>query len=77
MFTTFRKVFTGITVVNEGVDVAVGNGKYRTASTAIPTIGPTLWDEFFTAKAVRAISAFSGNDFNGGFVDEFHRAMVP
>jgi hypothetical protein len=26
---------------------------------------------------VRAIAAFSGNDFNGGFVDEFHKRMVP
>jgi hypothetical protein len=26
---------------------------------------------------VRAVAALAGNDFDGGFVDEFHALMVP
>ena len=77
MLAAFGKMFARVAVVDQGVDVAIGDGKYCAASAAITTIGSTFRNEFFTAKAMRAISAFAGNDFNGGFVDEFHKAMVP
>ena len=77
MLTTFRKMLARIAIVNQGVDIAIGNGEHCTASTAITTVGSTLRDEFFSAKTVRAIAAFAGNHFNGGFVDEFHKRMVP
>ena len=77
MLAAFGEMLARVTVVNQGVDVAIGDGKYSAASAAITTIGSTFRNEFFTAKTVRAIAAFTGNHFNGGFVDEFHKRMVP
>src|SRR5690606_42007253 len=58
--------------VDKRVDVAVGHGKDAAAAPAVTAIGPALGDEFFAAKARHAIAAFTGDDFDGGFVYEFH-----
>src|SRR5690606_12988563 len=60
------------TEVDQGVDVAVGNGVDTAAAPAIAAIRPAFGNEFFAAKARRAIAAFAGNDFDGCFVYEFH-----
>ena len=58
--------------VDQRVDVAVGNRIDRAAAAAVAAIRAALGDEFFAAKARHAIAAFAGDDFDGGFVYEFH-----
>ena len=77
VFTIFCQVLARVAEVDQGVDVAIRDGEDAAAFAAVTTVGSALGDEFFTAKAVRAVAAFAGNDFNGGFVDEFHALMVP
>jgi hypothetical protein len=72
MLAIFSKMFARVAKVDQGVDVAVGEREHTAASSAIATVRSALRDEFLTAKAVRAIAALAGNNFDGGFVDEFH-----
>ena len=65
-------MFACVAVVDQRIDVAISDCKNATTSTAIAAVWPTLGDEFLTAKTMRAIAALAGNDFDGGFVDEFH-----
>jgi hypothetical protein len=65
-------MFACVAEINQGVDVAVGRSKDATAFATIAAVWATLWDEFLAAKAMRTIAAFPSNDFNSGFVDEFH-----
>jgi hypothetical protein len=75
VFAVTTDMFACVAEINQGVDVAVGRSKDATAFATIAAVWPTLWDEFLAAKAMRAIAAFSSNDFNSGFVDEFHRLL--
>src|SRR5690606_8417187 len=61
-----------IAEVDQGIDVAIGNGEDAAATPAVAAIGPAFGNEFFAAKAGRAVAAFTGNDFDGCFVYEFH-----
>ena len=72
MLTVFRKMFARVAVVDQRIDVAIRDCKNATASAAIAPVWSTLGDELFTAKTVRAVAALAGNNFDGGFVDEFH-----
>ena len=68
-------MFACVAEINQCIDVSVGCRKNATAFATIAAIWPTLRDEFLSAKAMRAITAFPSNDFNSGFVDEFHRLL--
>src|SRR5690606_4182475 len=61
-----------VAVVDQGIDVAVGHGLDAAAPAAVAAVGPALGNEFFAAKARHAIAALASNDFDGGFVYEFH-----
>src|SRR5690606_18499821 len=63
-----------IAEVDQGVDVAVGNGVHIAATTAVPAVRAALGDEFFAAKPRHAVAALAGKDFDGGFVYEFQRS---
>ncbi len=63
----------GIAIIDQRVDVAVGNSNNAAAPAAVAAVRPAFRNEFFAAKARRPIAAFAGNDFNGGFVNEFHK----
>ncbi|KCV19716.1 integrase core domain protein [Bordetella pertussis B200] len=62
----------GVAEVDQGVDIAVGHGIDAAAAPAVAAVRAALGDEFFAPKAGHAIAALAGDDFNGGFVYEFH-----
>ena len=75
MFTVARHVLACITIVNQGVDVAISLGDDAAAFAAITSIRSTLGDELFATKARRAVAAFACDNFNGCFVYEFHHVL--
>src|SRR5690349_14739392 len=50
VFTTARLVELGITIVNQGIDIAVGNGPDAAALAAVAAIRTAKRPEFFAAK---------------------------
>ena len=59
-------------VVDQRVDVAVGNRVDAAAAAAVAAVGPAARDELLAPKRGDAVAAFAGVDFDDGFVDEFH-----
>src|SRR5690554_3943253 len=72
VFAIFAPMQTGVAEVDQCIDVAVGYSVNAAAASAVAAVRAALRYEFFAAKAGRAIAALAGNDFDGGFVDEFH-----
>ncbi len=42
------------------------------APPTIPTIRPTMWDEFFPAKTTAPVAAIAGFGMNADLVDKLH-----
>ncbi len=61
---------SAIAVVEEGVDIGVGEDDDIATVSAISAVGATFWDVFFAAHGDAAIPSFSGLNFDNGFVDE-------
>ncbi len=72
MFAVLRAVQARIAVVDQRIDVAIGDGVDGAATAAVAAVGAAERNEFFAAKARNAIATLAGNDFDGCFVDEFH-----
>src|SRR5690606_21966323 len=72
VFAIFGLMLSGIPEINQCIDIAVGDGVYASPAPAVATVRSAFGYEFFAPKAGSAIAAFSGDDFNGGFVYEFH-----
>ena len=72
VFAVLGAVQARVTEVDQRVDVAIGHGKDAAAASAVAAVRAALGNEFFAAKARHAIAAFAGDDFDGGFVYEFH-----
>jgi hypothetical protein len=58
--------------IDQGIDIAVGQSKHRTAATSITTIGPAKGNIFFASERHNAVAAIAGDNFNARFVDELH-----
>ena len=71
-----RMMAARVTVVEQGVDVAVGHGPHAAAPAAIAAVGPALGDEFFTSKRHAAVAAVAADRFDTHFIDEFHRILL-
>jgi hypothetical protein len=62
----------GIAVVNQGIDVAIGNGIDTAAAPAIATIGSTKLNELFSAHGSTTSATVASNYFDSSFVNKFH-----
>jgi hypothetical protein len=58
--------------IDQGVQAAVCHQPNAAAIAAIPAIGTSALDEFFTVKAHAAITASAGFNHNFCFIYEFH-----
>jgi hypothetical protein len=70
--TVGRLMASRVPVVDQGVDVAVGDRPDAAAASAVPAIRSALRDELFPAERRTAVAAIAGRDFDDGFVDELH-----
>ena len=64
---------TGVTVVDQGVEVFVGHHEHRATVTAVTTVGATVLDEFFAAEAHATVTAITGFDPDRYFVNKLHK----
>ena len=64
--------FARVAVVDQGVDVAVGDHDHAAALAAIATVRAALGDVFLAAERNHAVAAVAGGHVDLGFVDEFH-----
>ncbi len=71
-FAVARAMNAGKAILDQGIDVAIGHGKNAAAATAIAAVRAAARNEFLAPETGDAVPAFSGVDFDGGFVDEFH-----
>ena len=69
-------MFTGITEINQRINVTVSDRVYIAASATISTIRATFGNKFFTAKRRYAIAALTPGNFNTCLINEFH-AYLP
>src|SRR6185295_12954007 len=72
LFTVARPVNASVAILDQRIDVAVGDREYATAAAAVTAVGPAARYEFLPPETRDAIAAVSGMDFDVGFVDEFH-----
>ncbi|MNN97688.1 hypothetical protein D3C81_2169040 [compost metagenome] len=63
---------TGVAVVDQGVQVFVGDHVHRTAVATITAVGATVLDEFFATEAHATVAAVTGLDPNRYFVNKLH-----
>ena len=76
VFAVARQVLLRVTVVDQRVDVAVGDRvRYRPA--AVAAVRPAERDEFLAAHRRTAIASVSGDDFDSCFVNELHSSLRP
>ena len=66
----------GVAEIDQGVDVAVRDGQDGATPAAVAAIGAAHGNEFFPAETGDAVAALAGNDFDGGFVYEFHGEYI-
>ncbi len=74
---TILATFSGMealkTVVDQGVEVLVGNQIHVATVTTIATIRTTVGNIFFTAKAYTTVTTVTGIDSNLDFINKLHR----
>ena len=62
-------------VVDQRVDVAIGDGVDAAAAAAVAPVGPAVRHVLLAPEARRPLAAVAGDDFDLRFVDEFHGAV--
>ena len=67
-----RAMDARVAIVDQRVDVAVGDRVDAAAAAAVAAVGPAARDELLAPEARAAVPAVAGVDFDHGFVDEFH-----
>ena len=72
VFTVRRKKLTGVLIIHQRIDVAVGFSPDRAAAAAVAAVRTALRNELLAAEASGTIAAFAALNFDIGFVDEFH-----
>src|SRR5262249_27187530 len=68
-----RAMYAGEPIVDQRIDVAVGDGVDAAATAAVTTVGPATRHEFFAPEADDAVPALAGVNFDTRFIYEFHR----
>src|SRR5439155_20234714 len=63
-----------VTVIDQRIDVAIGDCVDAAAASAVAAVGPAPGHVLLTSKRDRAIAAVPGDHLDDGFVDEFHDA---
>jgi hypothetical protein len=66
------KELAGVAVIDQGIDVAVGNDVHAAALAAIATVGATHRDVFLAAESGDAVAAVASFNVDLCFVDELH-----
>ena len=61
-----------IAVIDQRVDVAVGDGKDAAAAAAVAAVGSAARYIFFASKRRDAVAAVAGDHVDERFVDELH-----
>lgn len=72
MFAIARPMNSGVTKVNQRVDVLIGDGPDGPTLTAVAAARATFGDELLATKRGNTIAAFASVKFYKGLVDEFH-----
>ena len=72
VFTALADEFAGVAVVDQGIDVAVGDGIDAAAAAAIAAIGAAHGNVLLAAERRRAVAAIAGFYVYLGFVDKLH-----
>ncbi len=72
VFTTARFVAARVAVVDQGVQVGIGHAIDVATTAAVTTVGAAEFFVFFVPERCGAVAAIAGNNFYGGFIDEFH-----
>ena len=67
-----RAVDACVAIVDQRVDVAVGDRPDAAAASAVATVGPASGHELLPPEARGAIAAVAGDDLDHGLVDESH-----
>ena len=65
-------VVTGVAVVDQGVEVDIGNRPHMAATAAIATVRSAKFLVFFVAERSAAIAAVARSDVDERFVYKFH-----
>jgi hypothetical protein len=72
IFAALTDEFPGVTVVDQRIDVAVGNDVDAAAPATVTTVGSAQRDVFFAPERDRTVATIPGFDMDLCFVDEFH-----
>src|SRR5690606_34827497 len=72
LLTIGRIEATGVTVIDQGIEVFVGHQINGAAVAAVTTVGAAFIDEFFATKTHHAVTAVAGLYKNRYIIDEFH-----
>ena len=71
-----RAVDAGEAVVDQRVDIAIGECPDAAAASAVAAIGPAIADVLLAAEGRGAVAAVAGVHLDLGFVDEFHAVQI-
>jgi hypothetical protein len=71
-----RLVFPQVPEIDQRVQSRITLEIDAAAPAAIPTVRTTVLDVLFPAKRCRTVAALAGMDFDIGFVNEFHAAIL-
>ena len=63
-------------VIDQRVDVAIGDGEDAAALAAVAAVGTAAWNVLLAPEARSAPATVAGNDFDDRFVDEFHGVTI-
>ena len=72
MLAVARLVAARVAVVDQGVDVAVGERPDAATAPAVAAIGAALRDELLAPERHDAVAAVAGHDLDACFVEELH-----
>ena len=67
-----RAMDARIAIVDQRVDVAIGDGVDAAAASAVAAVGPAARDVLLAAERCDAVAAVAGDDLDRRFVEEFH-----
>ena len=65
-----------VAILDECVEVTVSDHPDAATTAAVAAVGATLGNVFFASERDAAIAAIAGDDFDAGFVKEFHGGVL-
>ena len=72
LLTILCLIAAGVAIVDQRVQVIIGDQVDTAANTTITTIWPTFRDKFFPAKTYAAVATFACFHMNVGFINKLH-----